>query len=246
MPISVVCPGCLKRFQVSEKFAGMKGPCPNCNTLIDIPKEKIVIRGAEEFSSGGKNAQGELVLKPIARIDTKITQKEIIIAVAGTIGTLLLAMIIGYELPFGSNRTLLNMIGALGVLLVSFPISMFGYRILRDSEDIDILEGIELYKRAALCGVIYAILWVVFELSSNYLHANTAYHYLFISIVPFIVLCTIAAHVIFDLDTFRSVFHYLFFLAAVIVLRGLIGLGWIWVLVTSANPGRGAPPIPGL
>ena len=37
MPIQVTCPSCLKRFQVSDKFAGKSGPCPNCKKSLRVP-----------------------------------------------------------------------------------------------------------------------------------------------------------------------------------------------------------------
>ena len=38
MPIQVTCANCLKRFQVSDKFAGKTGACPNCKSTM-TPKE---------------------------------------------------------------------------------------------------------------------------------------------------------------------------------------------------------------
>ena len=68
MPIKVICPGCTKRFTVSEKFAGQKGPCPHCKAEIKIPEvaeEEVVIHAPENF--GPKDAGGRAVLKPIER-----------------------------------------------------------------------------------------------------------------------------------------------------------------------------------
>ena len=41
MPISVVCPGCKARFNVSDKFAGKKGPCPKCKTVLTVPRRRL-------------------------------------------------------------------------------------------------------------------------------------------------------------------------------------------------------------
>lgn len=38
MPIRVQCPQCRAEFQVNEKFAGKKGPCPKCKNTIEIPR----------------------------------------------------------------------------------------------------------------------------------------------------------------------------------------------------------------
>src|SRR6185436_17408582 len=83
MPISVVCPGCKKRFSVSEKFAGQKGPCPSCKAVIQIPDkaEEVVIHAPEE--AGPKDSKGKTVLKPILREETRFDPKIAIgIAVA--------------------------------------------------------------------------------------------------------------------------------------------------------------------
>ena len=77
MSIQVTCPGCLKRFSVSEKFAGQKGPCPKCKTVIEIPKlgDEVVIHGGEEFDHAGRDAHGKLIGKPILRIRSGVTRR---------------------------------------------------------------------------------------------------------------------------------------------------------------------------
>lgn len=242
MPISVVCPGCLKRFQVSEKFAGMKGPCPKCNTVINIPKEQVVIHGTDDFASGGKNAKGELILKPISRIETQMSKNEIILALVGSIAILLLALILGKVL---TNSRLLDAIGFFGMLAISFPLALFGYRQIRDPESIDIFEGADLYKRAGLCGGIYTLLWFLFETLSWYISANANYFFYFLCMAVFIGLSLIAAHAIFDFDFVRGLLHYGIFWISIIVLRGTMGLGWIWMLeATIAGKSDRPPPTP--
>ncbi len=75
MPISVVCPGCKARFSVSEKFAGKKGPCPKCKTVVtvpDAPAAEVKIHVPEEYASGGKDSKGRAVGKPIPRSETHV------------------------------------------------------------------------------------------------------------------------------------------------------------------------------
>jgi phage FluMu protein Com len=62
MAISIVCTGCKKRFSVSEKFAGLKGPCPNCKTVIQIPAkgDEVVIHAPE--AAGPKDSKGAAVI----------------------------------------------------------------------------------------------------------------------------------------------------------------------------------------
>ena len=66
MPIAVICPGCKTNFRVNEKFAGQKGPCPKCKTIVVIPQiEEVKIHAPEEFESGGKDSKGRPSAKPL-------------------------------------------------------------------------------------------------------------------------------------------------------------------------------------
>jgi hypothetical protein len=41
-------------FEVDDRFAGKKGPCPKCGHIIEIPKEKLVIHAPDDITDGGK------------------------------------------------------------------------------------------------------------------------------------------------------------------------------------------------
>jgi hypothetical protein len=73
MSIIVVCPGCLKSFKVSDKFAGKSGPCPKCKRTLQVPTKEteVKIHVPEAFAGGGKSAAGKLITKPIARVNAK-------------------------------------------------------------------------------------------------------------------------------------------------------------------------------
>ena len=95
MPISVVCPGCKARFNVSDKFAGKKGPCPKCKTVLTVPAapaEEVKIHVPEEYASGGKDSKGRLVGKPIPRTETKLQPVLITAIVAGVLGSLVICL----------------------------------------------------------------------------------------------------------------------------------------------------------
>ena len=66
MPIQVTCPNpkCLTRFSVADKYAGQKGPCPKCKTVITIPKkeDEVVIHTPVHSEAGGADASGRKVL----------------------------------------------------------------------------------------------------------------------------------------------------------------------------------------
>src|SRR6476620_5372965 len=94
MAIDVTCPGCKTRFQVSDKFAGKKGPCPKCKTVITIPKkeDEIVIHAPEQ--SGPTDSKGVAVLKPLTRVETTLSPVTIGAIAGAVITTLLIALML--------------------------------------------------------------------------------------------------------------------------------------------------------
>src|SRR5262245_13698414 len=99
MPIDITCPGCKTRFQVSEQFAGKKGPCPKCKTVITIPTlaEKVVVHAPESF--GPKDSAGKAVLKPITRTETKLSIPFIVSIVVGVLGVMIGAIVVRSQHP---------------------------------------------------------------------------------------------------------------------------------------------------
>ena len=95
MPINVICTGCKKRFAVNEKFAGQKGPCPSCKTIITIPKleDQVVVHAPE--GSGPADTKGRPVLTPIKRTDSKFSAKITIAAVVSVSVVIALAVMLG-------------------------------------------------------------------------------------------------------------------------------------------------------
>jgi len=237
MPISVVCPGCFKRFQVNEKFAGKKGPCPNCQTIIDIPKEQVKIHTPEEFVSGGKTIKGRTILQPLTRLNTEFKIPDILWASGGFVAVILFATVIGY-LGWGSN-----ILGLIGLLLIAFPLAYAGQRLLKDADDLLFIEVSDIYRKCAICGGAYLLLWVSFEILAKYLEADG--FFIAVYLVPLILFSLFVAHVVFDFDFARGLFHYLIFFIPVVLLRGLLGLGWIWNAFESVSGGNPPPP-PGI
>jgi hypothetical protein len=154
MPIAVLCPGCKARFSVSEKFAGKTGPCPKCKAQITIPAAaapEIKIAEPEPFSAGGKNAKGIPVGKPIARKETKVAPTTWAMIIGGS----LLVLIIAFVLRGVSNKLPAIIVG---LLVVSPPLAVGGYAVLRDDE-LEPYSGRPLWIRAVLCGLAYSALW---------------------------------------------------------------------------------------
>ena len=239
MSINVVCPGCYKRFQVSEQFAGKRGPCPNCKTLIDIPKEEVKIHTPDEFVSGGKTIKGRTILQPLTRLSTDLKAKDMVFSVVGLLLVLGLAMLFP---SFGLGLGLLNIIGFIGLFLIVFPLVYFGQRLLKDGDDLVQSDSVDILRKCAICGGAYAFLWVCFEFLSKYMGADGLF--IWVYLVPFALFSMFVAHVVFDLDFARGLFHYLIFFVPVILLRGLMGLGWIWNAAFEITSGSGTPPPP--
>ena len=160
MSITVTCPGCHKKFIVSEKFAGKSGPCKYCKTIIHIPKEapaqeKVVIHGGQTFSSGGKNAQGKLVLKPLERSEKKFDRVRAIIIAAGILGTIIAAIILGMVFDLNTNW----LIASVGLCVVAPAIVGGIYPLVKKDEMLESIHGFDFYWRTGVISLVYVGMW---------------------------------------------------------------------------------------
>ena len=119
MSIIVVCQNCLQRFKVSDKFAGKKGPCPKCKTILRVPlkEEEVKVHSAEETRQGPRGKSGELVLKPVAREKIQIGKGTWIVIGVGVVALPLVALILRGNASVEMRRV----IAAAGVLLLAPP-----------------------------------------------------------------------------------------------------------------------------
>jgi len=230
----------------------MKGPCPSCNVIINIPKDKLRIAEPDEFESGGKTIKGRAVLKPIDRKVAVIGGQEWGLTALCVVGVFGLALLVGRfhaDIGLWGVRT----IALLGTGGVAFGTVIFGYILLRSGDELEYYEGPDLYQRAGFCAGAYTLLWVLFEGIVSYLGAQGTI-VLWIYLVPFIVLSIIAAMALFDLDISMGTAHYFIFFFAIIFLRWAIHYGWLWstvaaiaseAIVPGSGGGRRPPPPPG-
>ncbi|MDR2643192.1 MAG: hypothetical protein LBC74_10400 [Planctomycetaceae bacterium] len=228
----------MKRFKVSDKFAGMKGPCPNCKTIINIPKSSVKIHGAEEIDTGknttGTNTSGHPILKPISRLDVGFDVKEAKIYLLATLGIFLFTFLVGFIVPRG---LILNIIGIFVLCVIAFPISLFGYQLLRDREELFMLTGTNLYKTTGTCATVYAVVWIVFEIFLWYMRVD--YIFVWVYFAAFAMFAIVLGHAILDINFGNSVFHFLIFFFIVLLLRGIINIGWLWnaaAIVRDTSP----------
>ena len=217
MPILVVCTNCRTRFQVSEKFAGKQGPCPKCKALITVPAagEEVKVHAPAEFESGGKDAKGRPVLKPIEREETKVKPAVVAAIVAGVIGVFVGAYVLGQ-----ADEPPHTAILAVGLALVAPPVVLGAYTVLRDQE-LEAYRGMELLVRVAICSAVYALMWGAFPFLYDRIEDNVLW---IPYIAVFVIIGTLTSMYSLDLDTGSAVFHYGFFLVTTILLRMIIGL----------------------
>ncbi len=223
MAIEVICPGCMTRFQVGDQFAGKKGPCPKCGHIIEIPKEKLVIHAPDDITSGGKTVKGGNTLRPILQTRFHFTIAQISLALLGIFVTCAIA----YLFRYWQTGLIKDIVGLLGVFIIGFPLTSFGYMMIRDENDLEILLGNELYKRSALTAACFTVVWLIFELFYGYLNPGPAFIVYFI---PIVILGAIAAMMIFDDNFGKGVLLFLLTAFSVVILRGLMFTpdGWLW------------------
>ncbi len=115
-----------------------EGPCPNCKTVIQIPRkeDEVVIHGGEDFDFAGRT-RGRAIGKPILREQTVVKPGRVAAVAAGVIVVFASAGILGRS---GLFRDSLVMCG-LGLLIVSPALTIGGYKFLYHSEELLLLPG---------------------------------------------------------------------------------------------------------
>lgn len=236
MKIAVTCPGCLSRFEVSEKFAGKTGPCPKCKKEITIPSlsEQVVIHAPE--TEGPKDAKGTPVLKPIRRVD--ITFSWPIAALIGGVSLIALVIAIGVRFSYAEPPIALLAISSvvLGPLL-----AYGGYFFLHESE-LEGYSGKAAWARAGVCGLIYSITWAIYWLVPIYVFENvtmaeTSLITASVLLIAMVAIGSITAVLAFELETFAGVMHYMFYLAVTMILTIVAGTA---IAEPLAKTGKGA------
>jgi len=239
MSIQITCSKCFTRFNVSEKFAGQKGPCPKCKAVITIPaaNQEVVVH---EAATGPKDATGRPILKPIFRQDAPITAIHWTIVGCSAFVMLTVAVVgramyppaefPGWGLGFGA-------------LLCGVPAALVGYILLRDPEAGG-FRGLEFWVRTAACAAGFAVLWAMSPLMAFAFKEPVANPTLLSQSVAlaFLILAGGGLSLLaFEFDYLMGIVHSVSFLALCVVMRLIAGL--------SAVPGLGsqertAPPTP--
>jgi hypothetical protein len=234
--ILVTCPGCLARFEVSDKYAGKKGPCPKCKKEIVIPdkQQEVVIHAPED--SGPKDSKGVAVLKPIKRTEFAVGKLMWIGVAIGVIATLSVAISIRL-----SNTTPSTLMLVVGSILLAPPIVMFGYTFLREDE-VDGYSGQEYLVRTAICSVVFAATWLFYWQISAYFEnkvmADIPTGQMAVFMILMLAIGTVASLATFELETPQAVAHYLAYFAITFLLCWMMRVELGEPIATPKSPNR--------
>ncbi|MDO5310116.1 MAG: hypothetical protein Q4G03_11595 [Planctomycetia bacterium] len=225
MAIQVICPGCMTSFEVDDRFAGMKGPCPKCGHIIEIPKERVIIHAPDTIISDGKTQKvpGHDA-RPIKQKLFVFTLPQLFAGLGIALGALLLAFLTS----LAHSYALSSIVGALGVFAIAFPIAELGYMLIRDPNDLEMFLGGERHRRSLFAALVFGASWILFEIFVAFLGGSgwTACLYL----IPIAAVGAFGALIFFDCNFGNALLVYLIFAFAAIIGRGLIYQpnGWIW------------------
>jgi hypothetical protein len=225
MAIDVVCTGCKTRFQVSEKFAGKKGPCPKCKTVITIPakNEEVVIHAPEP--SGPVDSTGKAVLEPIFREEVRVTTPMIVGIVASIVVVLLMALVLRLNAPKpGQIAPVLTILGA---IVLAPPLALAGYTFLRDDE-LAPHRGMTLVLRLIAPSIVYPLLWGLYWVVFAYLDIKPEMLAMVVVLPAMIAIGAFTAQMSLDLEFGQGALHYALYLAATVLLRLLMGMHPYW------------------
>lgn len=223
MGIRVICPGCMRRFEVSERFAGKKGPCPKCGHMIEIPKENVVIHAPDEIIIEGKKVKNPDFVRPIEREAFAFTRKQIVANIIGMFVILAFAWLF----HFLGSGPLKWMAGTAGIFVVAFELAKAGYILVRDPDDLEIFLGRELFRKSCMVALGYVAAWLIFEALIFFLNPG---FFFFFYLVPIAALAAFIPLIVFDTDFGDSFMLFVIFALCVTLIRGMMFYpdGWIW------------------
>ena len=217
MAIKVICPGCRATFTVSDKFAGRTGPCPKCKKPITVPSDavkEVTIHAPEEEAV--RSGRGPTA--PIVFVEQPTSRAALIAVGVGAVAAMLLAFL-SRSAWGGPGQAPLWLLAATACI-VGPPFAWLGYEIVRD-RDLESYRGRTLLFRSAICGTVYAALWMVKGFLPPDL-TSEMWPWVYLG-PPFFMAGGLAALAAFDLDWGTSVAHYSLYVMFTALLRWLAG-----------------------
>lgn len=223
MAIQVICPGCMRRFEVADRFAGKKGPCPRCGHIIEIPKEQVVVHAPDELIIEGRKVKNPNFVRPIERSPYAFTRPQIIANIVGTV-VMLFGAYLFHFLDIGIAKWVA---GLLGIFVVAFALARNGYILVRNPDDLEMFLGNRLNKKAAIVALGYTVAWLIFEILLTIFNPG---FFFFVILLPITILASFIPLVVFDTDYGDSFMLFVIFILCVVLLRGIMFVpeGWIW------------------
>lgn len=222
MALQVTCPSCLKRFSVSEKFAGKSGPCPNCTKPIKIPEltEQVVIHGPAE--AGPKETKGRPVFKPIKRREVSLSTPVIAGIAVAVVTVLAIALIVRFTMPEPPSPLLI-----MGALLLAPPLVYAGYFFLHEDE-LEGYTGQPLLIRCGVCALVFAATWGLYAFIPTYVKGYDSIAEIggldLVWVIPIMVAVGMFASVIaLELEVYQGALHYLLYVAITLALALIMG-----------------------
>jgi hypothetical protein len=209
---------------------------------MSIPKESVKGLDAADPKSGKEKKQ-DVSNYAIPRFDLEFDPVLAGRYALGVLGVLLLAFLLGCIPMYDILRTL---IATLGLCLIAFPLTLFGYQAVRDREQMFAFTGEELYRRAGMAAAGYVLLWIALEYFLAATRADAVFSWLYFAV--FTGLASLMAIPILAMRWQEALSHYCMFGFSVILFRFLIGLGWFWQSSSLIRYSTAPPPplLPGM
>jgi hypothetical protein len=217
MPIPVICPGCSSRFTVSDKFAGLTGPCPKCKKPITIPAPVKAVT-IHEPESPVKAATGRPAIVSVPRLVEPTPVTAIAVSAAAAVGAMVLAWLAGFVFRPATPPAWL-LVG--GAFAVGVPCVLLGYALVRDRE-LAALHGTSLVLRSLLCAAVYTGLWCIKGVLPAEATADM-WQWLFLGPI-FVLPGALAALATLELAGGTAAPHFSIYVLVTAVLRILAGL----------------------
>ncbi len=220
MSIRVTCPSCHTRFNVSEKFAGKEGPCPKCKKIIRVPDATEEVK-VHEREVGPKDSKGRAILKPIARQETKVSNVQMTLIIAGIVTFLVLALVMRLMISPADFPQWLLMLSAIAIA----PATAYAaYTFLRNQE-LGIIPRDELIKRIGVCSIVYALLWFAMPLAAFAFNDQYEMGSWMVALAAMLGIGGATGMFSMDFDYLFGLIHYGLYLVVCLLGRIIAGIG---------------------
>ena len=154
-----------------------------------------------------------------------------------TLGVVLLSFVLGW-IPMPD--VLRYLFGVIGLCLIAFPLTLFGYLVTLDRDHIFTFSDEDLYRRAGIVAAGYVVLWLCFECFLAAMETDVLVSGLYFA--AFAALATLLVHPLLEFKIRDAFCHYCIFSLSVVLLRFLMGLGWFWQSSEWVRHSAAPPP----